>query len=132
VNTDDSTVVNYVFRKAAAFADGLPAVTFHLLLKESRMKKIIGLFAVAAVAAAFAGCNNADRASANSTEVKVAGCSGEKACSEGKACSKGEACCNSAKAAECKDKGSCTDKAEKKAMSEGKSCAEKCATEKKN
>lgn len=109
------------------------------------MKKIIGLFAVAAVAAAFGGCNNAERASANSTEVKVAGCSGEKACSEGKTCSKAEACCNSAKASESKalnskekgscgdkEKGSCGDKAEKKALSEGKSCAEKCSAEKKN
>ncbi len=87
------------------------------------MKKLIGLIALSAMAATFAGCNSADRASAEATEVKVAGAS----CSEGKA----SACCSAEKAAMAKSNtGTCSDKAA--SCSEKSSCTDKSAATKSN
>jgi len=90
---------------------------FHRLDEGISMKKLIGMLAVSAMAATFAGCNSSDRASAEAKEVKVAGAS----CSEGKA----TACCSTNKVAMAKSEGSCSDKTAM-AKSEG-SCSDKTA-----
>ena len=90
------------------------------------MKKLIGLIAISAMAATFAGCNSADRASAQGKEVKVAG----QSCSESKA----STCCSTDKVAMAKaSTGTCSDKAascsDKEAMAKSAgSCADKAAS----